>query len=661
MPDNTPEIKKNKYFPIVRVPKFNGERENAEKLHSLLQKYPDAFKAVIYFDSSTHDIQSVSEIREFAREIQPSVSRLKALGYQTGINHLSTVGHHAETPNPELKDMDYLVTLSGNTKPGTLCPSSPKTLDYIASVYAEIALTGVDIIYSDDDLNYNMDCFCDICLAQFDGGNKITRSVLASELESDDIELRRKRRTQWLEYNSERANRIYRTIENIVHKISRDSAIGFMVCGIGHDGGGYKNWSESLRGENERVLCRPGGGTWNDVVPSRVLEKAHKIGRQICNLPDFVEIQSEIENFPAQTLNKSARFVSLEILSYTAVGCTGAAYSMSPFSHNTEAEISRHFEAVEKLAPFAVQITENFGGSIPCGVGYMWDGGVRHGDIRFDDQFYEIGIPACYNTEYMSVFLLNGSLAENMTENQIMRHLETGVMMDAEALEILNRRGFGQYTGFTVKGRFGGNIQEKNLRHALNGIYAGLRRYVPLEFAGHPDLGKSKSDISCAYTIEKSISAAEYLTECVDYRGMILGYGCGLFENELGGRVCVGGYVPFDFCYTEARSAQIKVVLKWLSKDKLPAYISSFGKTAIWFRNTTEGYPGVILSNISLDDAHGLEITLKTDLPKSIFTYFDGERIIRQDLPCLSAERGYKTVQVPFMPSLAVGYLIFKE
>jgi len=230
-------------------------------------------------------------------------------------------------------------------------------------------------------------------------------------------------------------------------------------------------------------------------------------------------------------------------------------------------------------------------------------------------------------------------------------------MMDAEALAILNKRGFGHYTGFVVRDRFTGNIQEKNLPHPLNGDYAGFIRLVPFNLAGHPDLHRS---ISHAYTIEKSASTAEYLTECVGLRGVSLGYGCGLFENELGGRVCVGGYMPFDFCYIAARSAQVKNVLKWLSKDTLPAYMVSLNKIALWFRKTINGHPGIILSNISLDDAKDLDIAVLTDAQNAAFTYFDGEQIREQKLSCATLGQEYKTVRIPFMPSLTVGYLIFE-
>ena len=654
-----------KYFPIVRLCVCNGVDGNAEKLYSLLRKFPNAFKAVVFLDANTHDLLSVSEIREFAREIQPVMKALKAMGCQVGVNHLSTVGHHAEDPNPELQDMDFLVDISGHIKPGTLCPSSAKTLALIASTYSEIAQLGVDIIYSDDDLSYNMNCFCDHCLSKFDGGKGITRSILAAEMASDDEELRLKRRAQWLKFNSECANGIYQEIESAVHKVNNESALGFMPITLGADGGGYADFAQSLRGGNERVLCRPGCNVWTDIIPNRVMEKAHLIGRTLCNLPEFVETQAEIENFPQQTLNKSARYVSLEALTDIAVGCTGIAYSMPVFYQNTESEIARHFAVLDQLAPFAAQMIETFGAGPPSGVGYWWDGGVR--DVRggrygFDDHLYEIGIPACYNTEYISVFLLNGTLAETLTDGQIMQHLKTGVMMDADALAILNRRGFGQYTGFVVKERFRGNIQEKNLPHPINGDYAGFRRWVPFELAGHDSIPRSPGELSHAYTIEKSAPAAGYLTECVDYHdAKRLGYGCGLFENELGGRVCVGGFMPFDFCYIEARSAQVKAILKWLSRDTLPAYPVSLAKIALWSRKTIDGQTGVLLSNISLDDARELEIAVLTDAQNATFTWFDGEQIRQQKLSCTTTDQGYQTVQIPLIPSLTVGYLVFHD
>ena len=58
----------------------------------------------------------------------------------------------------------------------------------------------------------------------------------------------------------------------------------------------------------------------------------------------------------------------------------------------------------------------------------------------------------------------------------------------------------------------------------------------------------------------------------------------GVFENALGGLICVAGYFPWSFLQNYSKSAQLKTVFRWLSRDTLPAYVASYHKINLWVR-----------------------------------------------------------------------------
>jgi hypothetical protein len=57
----------------------------------------------------------------------------------------------------------------------------------------------------------------------------------------------------------------------------------------------------------------------------------------------------------------------------------------------------------------------------------------------------------------------------------------------------------------------------------------------------------------------------------------------------------------------------MKSVFRWLSKDSLPGYISSFHKMNLWIREPENGRIALALANSSLDPATDVVLMLKTE------------------------------------------------
>jgi hypothetical protein len=93
----------------------------------------------------------------------------------------------------------------------------------------------------------------------------------------------------------------------------------------------------------------------------------------------------------------------------------------------------------------------------------------------------------------------------------------------------------------------------------------------------------------------------------------------GIFENKLGGRVCVAGYYPWDQLQNLSKSTQIKSVMQWLSRDSLAAHIASFHRINLWVRETTPGRFAIVLLNAYGDSAEAIEIVVRTQRPTLTF------------------------------------------
>ena len=76
------------------------------------------------------------------------------------------------------------------------------------------------------------------------------------------------------------------------------------------------------------------------------------------------------------------------------------------------------------------------------------------------------------------------------------------------------------------------------------------------------------------HVLKLAIPKAQTLARLVDYGGQEkAATSMAMFENASGGRVVVCGYYPWSFLHNLSKSSQMKSVMRWLSRDQLPAYV----------------------------------------------------------------------------------------
>ena len=658
------------YGDLLRVPFSIVRQEHLRReFLSYIEEHPGCFREVVFFVCETHDIRSVDYMHSAAEKIRPMFAALRKRGIRVGVNILSTLGHHQEIKDDSLDGLDFQVYEKGEVNRGRLCPTSKKNLAFIGDVYRVFASLSPDIIYSDDDIDYGVNvCKCPLCLQAFEktfgdfshSGLPVTTESYTALYESDDPAVREKFRGDWTAFTRIRTAALLSEIEKAVHVVDAKIQLGYMSCITDKPKQTVEEYAQVFSA-GQPLKWRPGGGLYTDKEPLRLMEKANNIARQIKDLPPFVqEIQSEIENFPYQTFRKSVRFTRMEALAYLMAGCTGTAFNILSWQSGVSSleEFKPYLGISEQIRPFAEEFVRLFGRNEAVGVGSYYNErmlldlenrGFAH---VYEDNFYQIGIPPAYQTKNMKVFLLNERLAESLTREEALAVLRNGVFLDAKALNVLNRMGLEQYTGFRSGKAYCKGVKEQTVPNRITG--SGIDdRHICLEFSinGHSEFDKTDP----VYSLEKSGDGAEWLTQLVDYLGRPVEFASGVYENELGGRVCVGGFAPFSWCMGDARMKQIKQILRWLSKDSLPAYVFNSAKAALWCRNDKN--IRISFANLSLDALDRLEIAVLNYKGKLKYTmYCDGGYKTFYAAP-VREEAPYSVYSIPQVEPFGMGFL----
>jgi len=359
-----------------------------------------------------------------------------------------------------------------------------------------------------------------------------------------------------------------------------------------------------------------------------LIGKSHGIGRQVSLLPDnVVSIQSEVENFPYQRLKKAAYTTALEAASHIAAGCTGAAFNVLSMYNEPLDEYEPLIMKLHEKRPFFDLMSRELGRAKPKGIYTGWTkdtfvvNNIAEGDWfgegtgkitgSYADEIFEIGLPACYSSQYASVTVLSGDNVLAMKKEEILKILSSGVYMDAQAISRLNEMGYEKLTGFSVERFVENDCTEEFVNHPLNIGFIGRRRDGRQSFWKYP-----------AAVLKPQDEGAGILARMIDYREKEIAPCCmGVFENHLGGRLCVSGYYPWTFLQNFSKSSQMKFLMRWLSRDTLPAYVSSFHKVNLWVREPERGKLVIVVINSYLDTAENVTLMLFTD--KQEISVFD--------------------------------------
>ncbi len=601
---------------------------NETRFHELLdlfERYRGVTDEITLFTSESHPPLPLEVMLERIAVLETRMATARARGYRTGINILATIGHHEENlPHSLSGDFTPMTDIGGGVCRGSFCPNDERLRDYIRQVYEALAKAQPDYIWIDDDVRLyghmpiGATCFCDTCIALFGqrAGKTFTRESLQAALSSGSVAGKLELRREYLAHNRETLGRLFALIEETVHAIQPGLPLGFMTGDRFFEGYDFDTWADVLSGPGRvEVLWRPGGGTYTDDRMAGITDKAHDIGRQTALLPGYVKcIESELESFPYQRLKKSAHSTFLEAAAYIASGCTGTAFNVLSMYDEPLDEYEPLVKHLRAGRPFLDLLARTLGRAPSAGIhsGWVkdtyaaqnvdgaWFGGP--GAPGHCNELWSTGLPAAYTAANASVTALSGEQVMAYTESELETLLSGALYLDGPALDRLNALGYGALTGFeTAEVRHEDCIEEM-LEHPLNGVFAGRHRNGRQSFWKCP-----------AHFLRPTSEGAQALSRCVDYTYTETGPCClGIFENSRGGRVCVEGYYPWQQIQNLCKSAQVKAVMRWLSRETLPAYIASFHRMNLWVRPADGTTTAIALLNAYMDPAEDAILLVRT-------------------------------------------------
>ena len=632
----------------VWFPKYKSESE-FQKLTSFLLPYKEdideiAFQNEYYHHGYIHleDFKRICEI------IKDRTQRLKSSGFKNvGITMLNTIGHQDEAwdwlPKPPFQPM---VDPYGKISKSCLCPNTKEFKEYIKEKYQLSARAKPDFIWVDDDArmqhfpNLEFVCFCPHCISIFNQkyGTNFTRESLAKKLNSKEG---KEYREKWVSQNVETVKNLFSLIEKAVHTVDGSIELGFMhtASSMGttwwwtnYSGFAFDQWLSALKA----TRGRPGGGYYEDSVPSRFIRKVLECARQKAAYPKLVkDIQYELESFPHQgRLTKSVHMLVIEGTTSIVNGHNGITFSILRQEEGSLEEYNDYMRAIREFKPLWKAIDDFAGayrnaGFYPAVSPLFWaKREVENGDWfelptghNDSSMFYvlnEIGIPFTMDENNACGVILSGNMPQGFTKEELKKMLTKGVFLDGKALECMWDVGLGEYCGVSIKKLYTNGVFEQFTSDVLNDKYSKERRNSRggRELYGLVNIPAFPPIIFEGYSLEPLNERVRVLSELISATEENLGPTFTVFENSLGGRVAVHGYSPWINIRSASKRAQIIRACDWVSKERMPVKIDKCIKVIPFIKESDDKEQFLLmLLNASLDETgeFSAEIRIKSD------------------------------------------------
>lgn len=525
-------------------------------------------------------------------------------------------------------DYQHIVSIEGGETPIGLCPLDERFIADIGKKAAFMAQQAKpELILLEDDFSlqnygkkYYFGCFCPLHLKAFaeKAGRFYSREELLKIFKEDKIETLALRRL-WAQSAKESLVKFCAGIRRAVDEVSPETRIGWCETG-GTDADGFASIDipQTLAGKNTRPLIRV-RGAWYSCAdsPQTLLQFLARAMYTVERMPEHFEVIQEAETYPHTSYYISADMLRMSSDVFLAMGMDnflfyGAQYNEDPMEDPSYLEMYRknvkRFEALSHIGD----------NGILDGVKIIYDPMAhsakmmsREGKTTYGNlfaMFARWGIP--FSTRHGKTAVLAGPIAGVLPDEEIKELLKHGLLLDAEAAEILDKRGYSKLIGVSVK----------PVRELFNGeiicdlpMFKGIKARTisnsVLNPAGNEGSGSHRNLIPR--------KGAEILTYYPKPGSSEMAQpGIVRFTNALGGRVCV---VAARF--TENYSANIfslrkqkviTAILNWLNGATLPAVVKETPNMWLLIRRTPqESY--FILTNVSTGSRRNVRLLINQE------------------------------------------------
>ena len=632
--------------------------ESFRRLTEFFRPQQTAIDELSLFDDDfvRHAYLPIEEVARRATLLGVRIEQLHRKGFSSvGINVIHTLGHHDLKHGEEaLLPYRRMVGHDGRISNSCFCPNDEAFRDYVQEKYRLMARAKPDFIWVDDDLRMcahgvAYPCFCRVCIDRFDtrSDDCLDRASLVERLNRpEEGDLRR----QWTEFCSTSLAELCAGIGSVIARTNPETAVGLMTIGQSHGTYGGQSWARWMQALGA-VRGRPGHGFYEDGSPRLLFGKLMDVGRQVREYPDDLPtIAYELESYPYVPLDKSIQSALNESALSLMIGCTGIAFNILRLDRGTLADYQPLIQAVASERPrweaLAASVRElPLTGVWPADhPGLMAnrevnaDGWFREDaayDIQQCNPLMEMGIPFTPDPGHASVTLLAGRIAEGFSAEELRRMLSGGVLMDAVALQVLWKRGLGELTGVRPREVTALICGERLTGHPLNGIYAG---------DGRRALQTSNDAVMALEGIDSGVEALAWMEDLDESNH---GTCLSIYFNQLGGKIAVCSYHPWEQLGSSVKKHQLAALIDWLSCERLPLFIEGTVRLVPFVRRSVDGNKVLVtLLNASFDPTGPFTLRLRGEFGKTVLLTPDGNAPLE-----VGAADGETLVHLPAIPA----------
>lgn len=581
----------------------------------------------------------IEHVKYYSKIVKVLAEKMRGQGISYQLNYQNLFGSwDGGADLQEAYNWENYVDELGIASRGCACSIGERFRETAGAKLRIWAETKPDVIWIDDDIRFHnhrtsiedwwsgkipsertdFGCFCDRHIRLFNEKHhwaytrdQIVRGILNGNGKNG-------MRRAWLDFSGECAEEVAEWIEQTIHEASPETRIAIMTSSPDAHSVEGRHWGgflEKLSG-GDTPLLRPTFGPYAEKEPRDFLDSYLVVEQLKANIrsqyPEGFDFCPEIENTRFTRWSKSVAATGYQIMLSAFLGCRGVTLSIFDLEGCVLAEEPEYGQLLQSRRNFADRMAgwdlwewESQGVGLvtaperiaaQCNArqaaqmhqlasGRLWDKGLT-----------KAGIPCRYITPDQAgrwkCAALDGYTANLLQDAEIEKLLSGGLLLDAGAAEVLNRRGFSEGIGVGV-GEEGSCITASEILHRLRRS-DGSEVRVPSRIDG----GKwSRLIPEGAETISSLVTP--YGTE---YPGFTF------YENGLGGRICVyaGKGSLGDGFYSNYRVRMLKDICRELSGERLfEMNNASYALMAV--KRRKEEY-AVFIANMSADEMRDIVI-----------------------------------------------------
>lgn len=393
-------------------------------------------------------------------------------------------------------------------------------------------------------------------------------------------------------------------------------------CGIcvGVNYGFGHKIAKALAGPDTKPFIRIGNGVYGCKPSSVLFSAVRKTYRMLHILDSVDDILNEADTFPQNQWGTNSELLGAQVALGLWAGIKGAKMWLSEFESPTEKGSQSSFENLLKsrggmhheLLSIGRAIKRDGIASPLYDIGALANNSEKAGAWLYgadwgDALLGPFGVPVCWSEIGVNeVYALSGFDAQYLSDAQIKQLLSKKLIIDSAAAKLLTERGFASLMG--VKADDG----DKDFFFTREDLIADNKTRMSLMWeAGMAHL------VPCSPKT-KVLTMFKLVQGVIDKNPKDISPGITLFENRLGGRVCVTGWSPMEPFYKKFRIVRrqfLNKAFEWLCGSVPDCSFADYGQMLIQSGVLPDGKRVMFALNISSDAYKKLSVYMK-ELPK---------------------------------------------